>query len=198
MSNEGSITRWIHDLRTGDSVAAVQLGCEYFARMVALARQRLAVTGRTADDEDAALSAFKSFCLGARAGRFPQLRDRDNLWPLLIALTVHKCVDYVRRETRLKRGGTTSPVAVEFETVMSQEPTPEMLAEINERLTLLLEQLDATGDPVLRKVALWRLEGDTAAESAGRLGCAKRTIERKIQVIEQVWDRAESPDEDHR
>ena len=198
MSNEGSITRWIHDLRTGDSVAAVQLGCEYFARMVALARQRLAVTGRTADDEDAALSAFKSFCLGARAGRFPQLRDRDNLWPLLIALTVHKCVDYVRRETRLKRGGTTSPVAVEFETVMSQEPTPEMLAEINERLTLLLEQLDATGDPVLRKVALWRLEGDTAAEIAGRLGCAKRTIERKIQVIEQVWDRAESPDEDHR
>ena len=198
MSNEGSITRWIHDLRTGDSVAAEQLWCEYFARMVALARQRLAVTGRTADDEDAALSAFKSFCLGARAGRFPQLRDRDNLWPLLIALTVHKCVDYVRRETRLKRGGTTSPVAVEFETVMSQEPTPEMLAEINERLTLLLEQLDATGDPVLRKVALWRLEGDTAAEIAGRLGCAKRTIERKIQVIEQVWDRAESPDEDHR
>src|SRR5688572_24269752 len=105
MSADGSITRWIADLRRGDDAAAEQLWAAYFGRMVAVAGRRLAAAGRAADDEDAALSAFKSFCLGARAGRFPHLTDRDNLWPLLLALTAHKCVDQIRHGTRLKRGG---------------------------------------------------------------------------------------------
>lgn len=191
MSDDGSITRWIADLRQGDDAAAGRLWAAYFARMVAVAGRRLTAAGRAADDEDAALSAFKSFCLGARAGRFPQLTDRDNLWPLLLALTSNKCVDQIRRATRLKRGGPAGATAADLDLITSRDPTPELLAEVNERLTALLDRLDRTGDPTLRRVAVWKLEGETADEIAARLGCSRRTVERKVEVIEQVWDRGE-------
>jgi DNA-directed RNA polymerase specialized sigma24 family protein len=188
MSADGSITRWIADLRRGDDAAAGELWAAYFARMVAVAGRKLAAAGRTADDEDAALSAFKSFCLGAKAGRFPQLTDRDNLWPLLLALTAHKCVDQVRHATRLKRGGPAGHVAADLEVVTSREPTPELLAEVNEQLVALLDRLDRTGDPVLRRIALWKLEGESTDDIAGRLDCSRRTVERKLAVVELVWD----------
>lgn len=194
MSAEGSITRWIHDLRQGDGSAAEQLWSAYFGRMVEVAARRLSAAGRSADDEDAALSAFKSFCLGARAGRFPQLTDRDNLWPLLLAITSHKCVDQIRRATRQKRGGTTGPVAAELDLITGREPSPELIAEVGEQLDHLLVTLDQTGDATLRKIALWKLEGETTEAIAERLHCARRTIERKLRVIECVWDRdAEEP-----
>ncbi len=194
MSADGSITRWINDLRRGDDAAAGELWAAYFARMVAVAGRKLTAAGRAADDEDAALSAFKSFCLGAKAGRFPQLTDRGNLWPLLLALTSHKCVDQVRHATRLKRGGPAGTVAADFDLVTSREPTPELLAEVNERLVALLDRLDRTGDPALRRIAVWKLEGESTDDIAGRLGCSRRTVERKLAVVELVWDReAEDP-----
>lgn len=189
MSVDGSISRWIAELRRGDDAAAAELWAAYFGRMVAVAARRLATAGRAADDEDAALSAFKSFCLGAKAGRFPQLSDRDNLWPLLLALTSHKCVDQIRHATRLKRGGTAGAVSADLDVITAREPTPELLAELNERLTALLARLDRIGDPTLRQIAVWKLEGETTDDIAARLGRSRRTVERKLAVIEQVWER---------
>ena len=190
MSADGSITRWINDLRRGDDAAAGELWAAYFARMVAVAGRKLSVAGRGADDEDAALSAFKSFCLGAKAGRFPQLTDRGNLWPLLLALTAHKCVDQIRHATRQKRGGPAGNVAADLDLVTSREPTPELLTEVNEQLVALLDRLDRAGDPALRRIAMWKLEGESTDDIAERLGCSRRTVERKLAVVELVWDRA--------
>jgi DNA-directed RNA polymerase specialized sigma24 family protein len=196
MTEDGSITRWISGLRRGEDEAAEKLWREYFARMVAVAGRRLAGAGRRADDEDAALSAFKSFCVGAREGKFPQLRDRDNLWPLLLALTSHKCVDEIRRGTRRKRGGGATAVTEELEFITAREPSTEMIAELGERLELLLDRLDRTGDPALRRIAIARLEGEGTGEIAVRLECSRKTIERKLRVIEQVWDRGDDDAEE--
>src|SRR5262245_27831896 len=106
MSEPGSITRWVGLLKGGDAKAVQPLWEVYFRRLVELAEKRLnGVPKRVADEEDVALSAFHSFCRGARGGNFPQLADRHNLWPLLVAITQNKCVDLVRRQTRHKRGG---------------------------------------------------------------------------------------------
>src|SRR5262245_30448891 len=103
MSSRGSITRWIGQLQAGDAAAVQPLWEAYFTRMVQLARHRLqAAPRRAADEEDVALSAFHSFCLGAQDGRFSRLADRQNLWSLLVAITAHKCVDLVRSENRQK------------------------------------------------------------------------------------------------
>ena len=65
--SQGSITRWIAELKQGDLGAANGLWERYFTRMVDLARTRLRSSrGRDAgsDEEDAALSAFDSLCAG--------------------------------------------------------------------------------------------------------------------------------------
>lgn len=194
---DGSITRWIAQLKQGDDEGAERLWRLYFAPMVALARRKLgAVARRGADEEDVALSAFKSFCLGARAGQFEQLADRSSLWPLLVSITLHKSVDLVRRESRAKRGGGVTLVELSPEgaaaadplALLSREPTPEFAAHLADELGHLLDKLAATGDESLARIALWRMEGDSTSDIAGRLGCVRRTVERKLQVIARLWE----------
>ena len=65
--NQGSVTRWIADLKDGQSAAVQPLWERYFSRMVELARLRLRSSRHKdagSDEEDAALSAFDSLCAG--------------------------------------------------------------------------------------------------------------------------------------
>ncbi len=192
---DGSITCWISRLRAGDVAAAQGLWELYFRPMVELARRRLgAVPRRAADEEDAALSAFNSFCAGARGGRFPRLADRHNLWPLLAAITDHKCADLVRREARLKRGGRLTAVPVsDFDQIAGRELPPEIAVQAAEELERRLVQLDRAGDPDLRPVALARLAGEPVTAIAARLGCVRRTVERKLNLIVRLWSEGGSP-----
>src|SRR5690242_20489385 len=106
MSSDGSVTLWIDQLKAGNHAAAQHLWDRYFQKMVQLARARFqGARRRAADEEDAAVSAFDSLCRGAAAGHFPQLCDRDNLWPLLVVITARKVIDARQHETRQKRGG---------------------------------------------------------------------------------------------
>ena len=91
MSPEGSVSRLLDGFKAGDEAAVRSLWERYCDRLVRLARHRLRNTGRrVADEEDVALSAFHSLCLGARRGRFPDLADRDGLWGLLVFITAQK------------------------------------------------------------------------------------------------------------
>jgi DNA-directed RNA polymerase specialized sigma24 family protein len=192
MTSAGSITFWIRQLKTGDPTAAQKLWEGYFQRMVELARQKLqGMPRRAADEEDVALSAFNSFCQGASQGRFPQLCDRQSLWPLLVAITAHKAVDLMRHERRLKRGGPapdaewpTAP-AMELDQIIGREPTPEFALQVAEECRRLLDRL---GDDGLSSVALWKMEGYTVDEIAARLGCVPRTVERKLRAIRELWE----------
>jgi hypothetical protein len=106
MSNVGSVTCWITDLKAGDPAAAQALWQRYFGQLVARARHKLRrMPRRAADEEDVALSAFDNFCRAAEKGRFPNLTNRDDLWQLLLVLTDRKAIDLARRERRHKRGG---------------------------------------------------------------------------------------------
>lgn len=198
-----TITVWIDQLRSGDAKAAQRLWEAYFQRMVDLARRKLEGASKAvADEEDVALSAFKSFCIGAREGRFTQLLDRNNLWPLLMVITANKSVDFLRGENRQKRGGSghaadqdpsafparsASPVALGE--ILSREPTPDFAVEMSDQLERLLSRLDSTGDLDLRQIALLKMQGYKTPEIAEQIGCVSRTIERKIQVIARLWQK---------
>ena len=73
--------------------------------------------------------------------------------------------------------------------MISREPTPDAVAETADELNRLLDLLDETGDPDLRVVALRKLQGHRTTEIAKELGCVRRTVERKMQLIVQVWER---------
>jgi len=49
------------------------------------------------------------------------------------------------------------------------------------------EMLDALGDPMLRQIAVWTLEGYSTREIGERLGCVRRTVERKLERIRDRW-----------
>ncbi len=187
MPSSGSVTAWIVGLKAGEAAAVEPLWDRYFARLVGFARRKLSVSSqRLADEEDIALSAFKSLCQGAAQGRFPRLTDRDDLWPLLVVLTARKAIDLLRSEGRAKRGGAQSNVSEEIQFVVSHEPTPEFAALMNDFCDWLLSQLD----PGPREVALLKLEGFTNQEAAEKLGCGIRTVERRLELIRRVWSQA--------
>jgi DNA-directed RNA polymerase specialized sigma24 family protein len=201
---QGSVTHWLAALQAGDSAAAQPLWERYFDRLVRLARRQIGVArrgGAEADEEDAALSAFDSFCRRAADGRFPRLDDRDDLWRLLVTLTACKAADQLRRRGRQKRGGghilseadlagtADDPGGAGLERLVGREPTPEFAAMVAEQYRRLL---GALGDETLRRVAVWRLEGYTGEEIAAKLGCARRTVVFRLELIRKIWQ-AEVP-----
>lgn len=197
---EGSITRWIADIKRGDGAAAEPLWERYFARIVDLARARLRASRRRdagCDEEDAALSAFDSLCAGLARGQFPKVADRDELWRLLVVITTRKALAQARRQFRQKRGGGKVVTAADFadfsdgdgddDQVLAQaigsEPTPELAAMVAEEYRLLLDRLD---DDVLRNVAVLRMEGFTTDQVADKLGCARPTVARQLALIRRI------------
>ncbi|MGP0064556.1 MAG: ECF-type sigma factor [Isosphaeraceae bacterium] len=196
--DDGSVTRWIDGLKLGDQDAAQGLWERYFGRLVRLARARLArCTGADEDEEDAALSAFESFCAGLALGRFPRLADREDLWRLLVVITARKVSAQVDRRRAWKRGGLMLRADAggpkrdgdhrddnRLAELVGREPTPELAAMIAEEFRRLLERL---GDDQLRRIALERMEGYTSDEIAERLGCARRTVARRLDLIRQLW-----------
>jgi DNA-directed RNA polymerase specialized sigma24 family protein len=201
--DEGSVTRWIGELKTGGDTAAQHLWERYFERLVqlALARLRSARRPGTIEDEgDAALSAFDSFCRGAAAGRFPQLADRDELWRLLVVITVRKVLGQLDRQGARKRGGgrlagesaVIGADAAEgdgLDRIVGREPSPELAALVVDEYRRLRDNLRTDA---LRQVLDLRLEGYTRAEIAKRLGCAERSVKRKLDVIRETWLLGES------
>jgi DNA-directed RNA polymerase specialized sigma24 family protein len=197
VSSDGSITHWLHLLKAGDRDAAQPLWEAYFVRLVGVARSHLqGLREKTgADEEDVALSAFDTFCRNAQNGVFPRLDDRDDLWQVLLVLTVRKARSLARRQKRLKRGAGRVVTFADLddedvEAVLSTEPAPEVAIQLAEECQQLIEQLN---DDSLRRVALWKLEGYNNREIAERMGCVEKTVERKLRSIRQLWSDSEEP-----
>ncbi len=190
MPSEGSITNWIAQIKDGQSAGAEGLWQRYFHQLARFARGQIrGVPGGMADEEDVALSVLDSFCRAAKAGRFPDLADREGLWRLLLQKTVHKAIDLARHEKRPRRGGgrlrsLDDVGSEEFAEVIGEEPTPEFAAMMADQCRHLLERLD---DPQLRELALSKMEGYSNQEIARQLDCSLRTVERRLRLIRDKW-----------
>jgi DNA-directed RNA polymerase specialized sigma24 family protein len=203
--NDGSVSGWLGDLKEGDLAAAQPLWERYFGKLVELARKNrrgLRPGSAGEDEEDAALSAFNSFCEGVARGRFPRLADRDDLWRILVMITARKSFAQIRRAKRLKRGGgrVLTETALRgrasvrdaaegssqrgLEWIPADGPTPEFAAMMSENFQNLLNALD---NDELRKVAIARMEGYTVDEIAESLRCARRTVARRLDLIRTIW-----------
>jgi len=49
--------------------------------------------------------------------------------------------------------------------------------------------LECLGDPMLRSVAVSKLEGYTNEEIGAMLGCSLRSVERKVRLIRSIWQK---------
>jgi hypothetical protein len=175
--DDESVTRRIGDLKVGGDSAAQRLRERYFQRHAHFARARLRSARRAGaieDEEDASLSAFDSFYRGAAAGRFPQLAYRDDIWLLLVIITLGKVMGQVERQGARKRGGgllvgesaLIGAYAAEngcLDRLVGQKPSPEPAALV---LDEYRRPRDGLRSDALRQVLDLRLEGYTREEIA--------------------------------
>ena len=193
----GSVSYWLTELNAGQqNQAQSELWDRYFHRLTALARSRLpADARREADEEDVALSALDSFFRRADQGEFPDLLDRNGLWPLLAQITVFKALRNIRRERTQKRGGTRVQRECELEplddgslptleSIISREPSVEIVTQMTEEVNSLI---DALPTEQLQTIATRKLEGYENKEVAELLGIGLRSVERKLALIRSLW-----------
>src|SRR5215472_8164885 len=104
VSSLGSVTNLICQVKEGDAAAVQELFARYFRRLLGLARAKLQGKDlRVADEEDVVNSALAGFFLGAERGQYTQLHDRDDLWHLLVKITIRKAQRLVKEQGRQKR-----------------------------------------------------------------------------------------------
>jgi len=195
MPDPNSITFLIGGLKDGENQVIQRLWDHYFDRLVRLAAARMPRDRRRElDEEDVALSAFQSFCDRAARGQFPRLDDRNDLWRVLATLTTRKLFDSLRHQSRQNRGGgrVLGESAVDAQGdaeglawVLGREPTPADAAALADDYQRLFAKLD---DPVLKTIALRKLEGFSSEEIAAELKVSVRTVDRKLGLVRAVWE----------
>lgn len=197
--SDDPVTEWIHKLEQSDETAARELWNHYCKRLTAMAQRKLHPDSRRVyDGEDAALSAFGSLCRRVREGRFPEMKDRSDLWRVLIVITSRKVGLRHRHDRREKRDinrvrgesvfseSRNGDGAGKVHGLISREPTPEFAAEVAETCEELYNRLQ---DESLRCVAALKLYGYSNPQIARQLDCSPRTVERKLERIRRFWGR---------
>lgn len=78
---------------------------------------------------------------------------------------------------------------VDLEELVGHEPSPAFATQVAEEFQQIIEHLS---DIELQKIALWKMDGLSNPEIAQKLGKAPRTVERKLNLIRQIWKRADT------
>jgi DNA-directed RNA polymerase specialized sigma24 family protein len=196
-SESNSVTGWIADLRQGQGQAACEIWKRFSARVTRIARRELEVIPRRGmDEEDVALSVFNTVFQGFSLGRYSYLKDRTQLWALLVKITRTKANGLKRHELRLKRGGKLRVKALNDEVACLEngpkkprfvEPTAAEAIELADELHHLMGLLRADD---LRIVAKLTLEGYSTREIALELDVVDRSVRRKLAIIRTTWENA--------
>lgn len=173
--------------RRGSEAAATELFRRYVSRLTVLARARLAPKiARRIDPEDIVMSAYRSFFVRARNGRFTLNRSGD-LWRLLVGIVLKKLYHQaarhtsekrsIGREVRLPDGGDSG---WGFYTPRSTSPGPAEAVALAE----LVENFMATLSSDERQVLELRLLDNRVSEIASAVGCHERTVRRLLNELE--------------
>jgi hypothetical protein len=102
--SEHSVTQFIHLLRDGDPRAATPIWNHLYSRLVTLANKNLkSHVRRVIEGEDVAQSVFDSCFRAMRQGRVPDLKNRDNLWAMLVKITERNAANVNRKPATLEK-----------------------------------------------------------------------------------------------
>jgi RNA polymerase sigma factor (sigma-70 family) len=192
--NASFISQWLSSLDEQDSDNEQARWTEYLASLIARAERltRDCPPG-TIEAESVASSVFASLLRGVREGRLKTVHDHDTLWWLLLAMTRRKVADRIRRQTAQKRGGGTIPASLDlakapetFRELIAADSTPEYAVAMQDEYEFLLSRLR---DARLRQIAVCKIEGYTSKEIADEIGVSKVTIDRKLKLIRETWER---------
>lgn len=135
--------------------------------------------------EDVVQSVFRTFFGRVQEHRFT-FQHADDLWKLLVSMTLNKLRNKVDFHTAAKRdvdaeqplGGGTSSFPSAFDPT-GQEPSPEAVVAFLDLLENFMKDLR----PQDRRILEYRLQGWTQDEIAREVCCTERTVRRVIDRI---------------
>ncbi len=179
----------IERCRRGEQDAARELFDAYVNRLLPLARRRISqrLTSRV-DAEDIVQSVFRTFFARLKDDRFT-LADQDDLFRLLVRITVHKTLRQVAHHKAAKRDPSqelpqSEAAQEQLLQLLTTEPTPDAAVMFIDQLEHFMGQLPETD----RRILELRMQGFSTDEIAKKLNSYDRKVRR---VLERIRDVAE-------
>src|SRR5262245_56639439 len=174
-------------LRAGQNDAAAQVFDRFAGHLVALARKHLdAQVLQKVDPEDVLQSVFRSFFGRYPSGQLRGFASWDNLWAMLVVITLRKCgrqMDYFHAACRDVRREVAGPPDPDGSALAGAgEPTPSEAAMLTETVERLMGCLDGQH----RDILALRLQGHPPPEISSLLGCTERTVYRVLERV-KLW-----------
>ena len=177
----------IQRLRDGSNTAAREVFDLYVQRLLGLAKRRIgARMNSRVDPEDVVQSVFRTFFSRMKNDQF-QISAEDDLFKLLVRITVHKTLRQIAHHKAAKRdpsqetaqGSDANEMLMQ---AMDAEPTPETVVTFMDQLEHFLKQLPDQD----RQILELRLQGFSTEEIAEKLGSYDRKIRRVLERIRTV------------
>lgn len=173
----------------GVSDAEERIHREFVDRLVRLASQRINQRFQSKiDPEEIVQSVFMSFFQRNATGSF-QFENWNDLWCLLVKITVRKCSTRVsgfmtaKRDISVERPTTTRPEGSSID-LRDSEPTPQEVAIFNESIDQLFDLLS----PLQQEIVTLRLQGCSKVEISQKIGRTERTIYRSLNQVQSVFE----------
>ena len=168
-------------LRAGESEATEKLFDDYSRRLIQLAANNIhpALLKRF-DGEDVVQSVFRSFYRRQEEGRF-HIEHSQQLWQLLVSLTLCKTRSHARKHTAERRDATADLAEPDLDRVFDQQPSPVDALALWEEIDVVLEGLPDRAAEIISM----RLEGRTRSEIAETLNLSRQSIHRILKLVQE-------------
>lgn len=135
---------------------------------------------RRFDGEDVVQSVFRTFFRRHEEGDF-DIHSDQQLWNLLVTITIFKTRTYARRHTADKRDVAAEQELPEHFGFLAQAPRPEDAIALWEEVELVLAGLPLKAGLILAA----RLEGKSKSEIAEHLGISRQTVHRLCTLLDE-------------
>ena len=201
MSNPelGSVSKAIAQIGEMEEEAAQLLWERFFKKLSRYAEQKVYKRHRRLlDGEDIASSAMFALMEGLKNGRFYNLKNRDQLWQMLVIIASRKAANAAKFHDRQKRGLGNIRGDSAFKSIpgglagyLQGSDDTTKFVQLESACKELLEILP---DEMYRSIAVMRLAGFTNVEIGKKLNCSTRTIDRKLLAIREVWSELNESD----
>jgi RNA polymerase sigma-70 factor, ECF subfamily len=182
MLSDASFADVMGRLQAGDKDAARKVFRRFAGQLIALAREHLdAKMRQKLDPEDVTQSVFRSFFAHQAAGEMDDLAGWDNLWGMLVIMTLRKChrkKTYFHAERRdidreVPLTGAMDAFGTGWEPI-DREPTPAEAAALADAVEQMVECFSGRHQEIVTLL----LHGYSAPEISDALGCTERSVYR--------------------
>jgi RNA polymerase sigma-70 factor (ECF subfamily) len=185
--SRGDDLQLIAEFQAGSESAAQTLFDRYCERLMRLAKRRIGqrMTSRV-DPEDVVQSAYRTFFTRVKNDEF-SFHEQDDLFKLLVRLTVHKALRQIAYHRAAKRNpeleALQSSNPQEFlQQISAESATPDMEVALLDEFEQFMGQLQ----PLDRDVLQLKLQGYSTVEIAEKLGSYDRKIRRVLERIQEL------------